>query len=51
MFSSKHYRAQAAEYQEHGRKADAPNEISEFKNLRTDALQGGGYRSGKRSHG
>lgn len=33
MFSSKQYRAKAAEYQECGRKTDAPNEISEFKNL------------------
>ncbi len=33
MFSSKQYRAKAAEYQERGRNADAPNEILEFKNL------------------
>ena len=33
MFSSKQYRTKAAEYQERGRKTDAPNEIREFKNL------------------
>jgi hypothetical protein len=33
MFSSKQYRAKAAEYQERGRNTDAPNEIREFKNL------------------
>jgi hypothetical protein len=33
MFSSKQYRTKAAEYQERGRKTDAPNEIRKFKNL------------------
>jgi hypothetical protein len=34
MFSSKQYRAKAAEYAERGRNTQVPNEILEYKNLR-----------------